>query len=197
MARSRREVVVVANRHCGSKRCSCVVAGLVLVTAGCSPIKVLVDYDAGADFRRYETFDWLSNRPNVPDRVRAVGAGDDSFAGWVYEAVSVELVEKGLQRDEVDPDLLVMHYLGEDDKIDVDARGYRYSRRYGGWGGAIDVFEYSQGTLVLDLIDARTMDLVWRAAARGVRDDESTLGESEARIGEAVKRMLASFPPVP
>jgi hypothetical protein len=187
-------VIAVTDRRCGHARFRSLVAAAGLIAAGCSPIKVLVDYDVGADFRPYETFDRLDNRPNVSI---AADARDGKFAGWVYDAVTAELIEKGLRRDQVDPDILVIYYLGENVKIDVDARGYRYSGRYGGWGDPIDVFEYREGTLVLDLIDGRTMDLVWRAAARNVWDEESLPAESEARIGEAVKKMLASYPPVP
>lgn len=169
---------------------------ILFLAAGCSPMKVLVDYDKAADFRRYNTFDYLANRPNLPGVTFADEAAA-SFAWDVLGAVSSALEEKGLARDEVDPDLLVVHYAGADGSVDVEARGYRYGRNYGEWGGPIDILDYHEDTLIVDFVDARTMELVWRAAARGVWYEDATPSESKTRIDEAVVKMLASYPPSP
>jgi hypothetical protein len=55
--------------------------------------------------------------------------------------------------------------------------------------------EYDEGTLVLDMVDARTNKVVWRGSARGVVNgliDNQNL--MERKIDEAVRRMLEPLP---
>ncbi len=188
-------IVETDNRFEGWRRY--LVIGLALLAVGCSPIKVSLDYDPEAHFSRYATFDWLDNRPNLPDRVKVVAGLDSVVSECVREAVSREFVARGVQRDEFAPDFLVMYHMGENDDIDVETFGYRYSRGYVGWSGAIDVAEYREGVLVLDLIDAGTMELVWRATAQRTRLKTSTPDDVRTRVREAVRKMFGSYPPVP
>jgi hypothetical protein len=173
-----------------------VVLGLFLVAVGCSPIKVSLDYDPTAPFNSYATFDWLDDRPNLSDRFRTAAGPDSVFNKCMRETVSDALAARRITIDEVDPDFLVVYYLGQNEEIDVKRYGYEYSGSYGGWGGAIDVTEYREGTLVLDLIDAKTMVLVWRATAQRTQLKNSTPDDTRVRIREAVKKMFAAYPPV-
>jgi len=109
-------------------------------------------------------------------------------------AVSGELIAKGLAEDQVDPDVLVAYHVGAEDKIDVSGWGYRYSDPNAVWGRGIDVYPYRKGTLVLDVIDAKTMHLVWRASARRVIEENPNPAETGRRIDDAVEQMFQAFP---
>ena len=57
------------------------------------------------------------------------------------------------------------------------------------------VGQYDEGTLVLDMVDARTNKVVWRGSARGAVNgliDNQRL--MEQKIDEAVRRMLEPLP---
>jgi hypothetical protein len=67
--------------------------------------------------------------------------------------------------------------------------GYPY------WGSGINVREYREGTLAIDLFDARSHRPVWHGwASRELV--ESDAERSEKPIHEAVQAVLAQFPPV-
>ena len=180
----------------GARWRSVFVLGLLLAAVGCSPIKVSLDYDPTAPFSSYATFDWLDDRPNLSDRFRTAASEDSVFSGCMRETISDELAARRITIDEVDPDFLVVYYLGQDEEIDVKRYGYEYSNSYEGWGGAIDVTEHREGTLVLDLVDAKTMVLVWRATAQRTQLKNSTPDDTRVRVREAVKKMFAAYPPM-
>jgi hypothetical protein len=173
-----------------------VVLVAALVTLGCSPIQVKLDYDPDSEFNRYKTFDWLDNRPDIPEDVKVAMNQYRLHDPSVRRAVAGELSAKGLSRDEVDPDILVAYHVGVEHKIDVVAWGYRYSGQYGAWGRDIDVYHYREGSLILDLIDAETMHLVWRASAEKTIDKKPAPEQAERSIGQAVSRMFQTYPPV-
>lgn len=169
--------------------------GIALLAGACSPVAISLDYDPSGNFVRYASFDWLDNRPGVSDDVRAAMARDGLFSKWVRQAVAGEMAAKGMKEDPIDPDLLVIWQFGENDRIDVRRFGYVYAAHYGDWSGGIGARYYRQDTLVLDLVDARTMRLVWRGAASGARDEKATPEAAEERVREAVGKLLSTYPP--
>ena len=165
--------------------------GAVVLLAGCSSLKVGNDYNPSADFPRFVSFDWLDNRPGVTAEARTAGTLDTSLR----RAVESELVSKRMVLDSTNPELLVIYHVGEDDGIDAGRWGYRYEDVGKGWGGDIDVRGYRAGTLVLNLVDAATMCLVWRASADGAFRKNDPPDRVEERMYEAVRRMFEVYPP--
>lgn len=166
-----------------------------LFGGACSPIAVSLDYDPRVDFRRYATFDWLDNRPRVPDAVKATLSRHPAFSDAVRTALDGELEARSLAEDQIAPNLLVMWHVGRNERIDVRRFGYAYAAQYGSWSGAIDKRYYREGALVVDLIDASTMWLVWRGVASGARDEKAGPEEMTERVREAARKLLASYPP--
>ena len=67
-------------------------------------------------------------------------------------------------------------------------------RRYG--GRQIDVYQYTQGTLVIDIVDAKTKTLVWRGSATGTVDGQQRSPEEmQQRVNNVVAQIMANFPP--
>jgi hypothetical protein len=56
----------------------------------------------------------------------------------------------------------------------------------------IDVHTYTEGTLIVDLIDAKEEQLVWRGSGTGVVGNQEKIKE---KAGEAIQKILADFPP--
>ncbi len=67
------------------------------------------------------------------------------------------------------------------------------------WGGYAQtdtyVDEYEEGSLLLDMIEAETGQLMWRGSARAVISSKLTQEKRTQRINEAIGKLLASFPP--
>ena len=181
-----------------------VTLGCVITLAGCSPITVSTDYDPSIDFSDYRTYAWL---PDLDKRIADPQSVDPRINNTlldkrVRKAVETHLGAKGYTMVSTDtPDLYVAYHAALIGKVDVTTvnRHYGYGPGWRGRGGSIGtethVREYEEGTLILDLIDAKTESLIWRGLAQAEVWVTSTPEEREKRINEAVRKMLERFPP--
>jgi hypothetical protein len=149
--------------------------------------------DRGLDFSRYRTFDWgiADELPTGDPRLDENPYFNDRFMG----AVERGLATRGLAlTDAGSPDLRIHYHASVSRRLDAS----RLDAEYGdcvGEGCPTGVVEYEAGTLVLDVIDARTDRLVWRGWARDSIED--VLGDRdrlERMIDDAVARMLQRLP---
>jgi hypothetical protein len=159
--------------------------------AGCATLTVGSHIDRTVNFGEYITYDWgppdnlpvgdprLDNNPFFDERVRA--------------AVEQELATKGFEKaTSAAPDVR-LHYHASVSQ-DIDIRGL--NREYGYCEDAdCGPYVYEAGTLLVDLVDARTNKLLWRGWAEGSMDgaidDQKWM---EERIDQAVKRILERLP---
>ncbi len=74
---------------------------------------------------------------------------------------------------------------------------YSYGYLGAGYGGAGRVREYLRGTLVLDITDVRTGELIWRGWASKSLHSDPRPEKVRMYVDEAVAEMLADFPPKP
>ncbi|HEU4951803.1 MAG TPA: DUF4136 domain-containing protein [Holophagaceae bacterium] len=172
---------------------------LALLSA-CAPYNVRYDYDVTQDFSAYRTFDLYA-----PGRHgRAQGQGDEAslMDKRVRAAVAAELQSRGFSREETaDPDFLVACY------PIYRTRHYRTTTHvgFGGgwyrpWGYRVgtsfsQVHSYREGTLVIEIVDRRTNQLVWSGSAEGALTDQEDPVEANAQVARAVKDVLEKFPP--
>jgi hypothetical protein len=156
---------------------------------------VKYDYDTNANFADLKTFDWMP----VPEK-----AGIDSLVVQrVKNAVNAELQAKGLMMTSDNPDFLIAQHLGTKDKVQVRNMGYDYGPRRGYWGGnwggpgGVSTYEYEEGSLLLDFVDAKPKKMIWRGVAKAEVQNVDTPDKSEKLINSAVHEILKKFPPVP
>jgi hypothetical protein len=164
--------------------------GAVIVILGCSTISVTVDYDSDIDFTQYKTFDWIEYKEKAP---LARAREHSLFEKRLKAAVEGDLYEMGYEIITVGkPDFLIAYHIGAKDKVDVDRYGYRYGPR-GRWiGHSVEVHRYKERTLILDFVDPKLKQLVWRGTAVGTLRD---MAAGEDAVYDAVSRILAQFPP--
>jgi hypothetical protein len=176
---------------------SIVPIGAVLLAVGCSSISVRHDFDTQADFTGYQTYAWLQQPTTAVGDAKAAQRTNTLLDKRIRRAVDAQLAAKGMKPSAEDPDLLVIYHMGLDRKVDVQDWGYSYPRYpYGGWyGGQVDVYEYDEGTLIVDLIDAESDQLVWRGTATKVIDETASPEKREANLNEVVTRLFADYPP--
>jgi len=172
-------------------------AGVALASvalAGCATMNVSSHVERSVDFAQYKTFDWgpadalptgdprLDNNPFFNDFLQ--GAVEKRFAGR-----GMTQVPSGGT-----PDLLVHYHANISQRIDVNGvdrqRGYCYDEDC-----QTRVSEYDAGTIVVDVVDAKTNRVVWRGWAQtpfdGVIDDQDRLAKV---VDDAVTKMMARFP---
>lgn len=178
-------------------------AMLVLLMGGCSSLDTGWDYNPEVNFSQYKHYAWVPATKENGAEYQLNGLLDQR----VREAVDAEMARKGYVKvAEKDADVLVNYLTKTDKRFKVDSinSGMGYSPFWGPrwyFGGSIQsntqVKEYEVGTLILDLVDAKTNKLIWRGAANGVIRDYKTPQQRIAKMNEAVTGVLANFPPKP
>ncbi|HEX5130990.1 MAG TPA: DUF4136 domain-containing protein [Candidatus Krumholzibacteria bacterium] len=168
-----------------------------LFLASCSSYEINHDYDVEAPFAEYHTYDWMPARPDTAASGADAALTHNALLDRrVRDAVDASLAEKGFARDTTHPDLLVAYHAGIKDRMDITDWGYDYSGDYSGWVGRdIDVLNYSEGTLLVDLLSAESGNLVWRGIATGALETGRSPETRERTIHEAVAKMFRGYPP--
>lgn len=179
----------------------------VLVISGCdngNGPTVKTDYDKNVNFAQYHTFAF--ERGRIVTRFGTPDPNNTLVDGRIHDAVVNQLSAKGLQLNTQSPDLVATYIAGARTKQEIEDLGPEpYASPYFGgpfgfrhdgfWGEGYDQFyvrNYTQGTLILDLIDPHTKQLVWRAYVSGPVDQPD-----QKTINNAVSAALKQFPPKP
>ncbi len=168
------------------------------VTLTCSQgVAVNADYDTSADFTKYKTYAWL-DQVLPPEKIpKDLGASNDITDRRIRAAIDEEMAAKGFTATTSDPDLVIFYHVGVEDKVDVTDWGYSYAStgRYWGWNTRnVDTYDYQEGTLIVDFVDARSKVLVWRGAAQKVLES-LTPEETDQAVKDIVKQVMALYPP--
>ena len=105
-------------------------------------------------------------------------------------AVDAAMTSKGFTVNTETPDVLVVYHTGMQNKVDVTDWGYSYAGSYWGWAGRdIDVYNYTEGTLIVDLVNTQSKQLAWRGSATGVVDPGRSPEEVQERINDVVTKI--------
>ena len=172
----------------------------IVTLSACSTMTIELDHDASANFSNLKTYAWVSRAKRDPILTRI---NDEFVESRVQQAVNSQLATKGYQmQTSGTPDFLVSYYASLRAKLRVrtDYDGYREpsgslgSSSYAG-GTRTRVYDFDQGLLVLDIVDADTKKLMWRGTAKDAVDLSWSQQRKTAKISEAVRKMLSQFPP--
>jgi len=176
------------------KLVSCLV-GCALLVAGCSSgPKIYTNQDPTVDFGKYRTFGFQAQLGTDGDQYA-------SLASQYLKAATVREMEARGYKESANPDMIVNFSVNTEEKIRTTqtptAGGYYGYRGYGAWGGyggtETRVTQYTEGTVNLDLVDARKSQLIWEGVIVGKVTDE--VRENLAEVCDAVvTEILASYP---
>lgn len=164
---------------------------LILLCYSCNSLYVNSDYDSKIDFSNYKTYAF---HKNGIDRVQI----SELDKKRILRAIDDELSKKGMTKSE-NPDLLINIMTKERERLDVNQfnAGWGYGWGWGWnpflWGGHSYISSTTEGTLYIDLIDAKKKELVWEGEGIGAITENRT--KKEAQINEFVAKILAQFPP--
>ena len=171
-------------------------AGVVLWVAPCVAGEARNDFDPDIDFSRFKTFAFI-------------GGHDLENSGWLDEPemrerfknfISGALEMRGLMEVPKDQahSLAVRYWVARRQKQDVAVIDYGSSMAWGGyapyctgvWGYSYEEYvvrNYVKGTLIVDLIDPTTKELVWRTFLRQKIEDRSkAYNEAKRNLYKAI-----------
>jgi len=166
--------------------------------AGCSTLRIGSDYDRSASFSAYHTFTWMERDHH--------GSANPLVVQRAREAVEGELTAKGFERAATDTtaDFAVDFTIGSRERTEVDSYPPPYAGRWWAlddwwghpyWAYQVDGRQYREGTLSVDIFDARSHKPVWHGWAKKELT-RADIEHSQQPIRAAVDRILANFPPV-
>jgi hypothetical protein len=166
--------------------------GMLLALVGCAGLAVDTDYDPAVDFTKLKTYDWAAPQ--------ADGTTDELAEKRLRLAVDNELRAKGYVLASDAPDFLVSTVVTTQTttagSVGVGASvGIPVGRGSVSVGGGKSKPRVkTEGTLVLDFVDAKSRSLIWKGTATAALKDVSP-EEQQARINRVVADVLAEFPP--
>lgn len=195
------------------------VAFAVIALSAAAKAQISVDVDNSVHFNQLKTYAWLSPDIKVGNNPLY---NSGLITNNVKHDVDVELAKKGLSYNEQNPDVLVsFHTYTEQRKEQVAnapmvtapraaapvlmrfPRGYYAGWSYMPWGYAnwpyqwntgFRTINYTEGTLIVDVVDAHTNQLIWRGVAQGQVNRTASGIERELHTG--VHKMFKKYPSV-
>jgi len=161
---------------------------VMLGTAFAQHIKT--DFDHQANFSQYKTYSWQEIKP-----------ANSLWDARIKNAVDAQLAAKGWTQVDSGGDVAVVAMKSSKTQRTLQTfyngfgGGWGW-RRFGGGGfgdSTTTEQDYKVGTLVIDLYDANTKQLIWRGSAQDTLSDQAS--KNEKKLDKGVAKMFKAFPP--
>ena len=180
----------ISTRLGGGVLCGLGLAMVLAVTVIAQDVKV--DYDKSVNFAKYKTFsakvatEWgtpFAEKRALDEVTNALVAN-----GW-----------KSVAAASADATVLIHGATESKRNLNTFYNGYA-GYGYRGYGAAgmgtttTTVTEYTVGTMVVDIFDAKTKQLIWRGSGSDEISDKAD--KNQKKIANATKDMFKKFPPV-
>jgi Domain of unknown function (DUF4136) len=164
---------------------SALVVALLLVTAGTLTAQdVRYNFMPRTDFSKYRTYKWVNIGGAHPDQI---------MDAEIKQPVDSQLASKGMTKTDSDKaDLYIGYQTAVDQEIQWDAWG---TRAFGSGMGSWTSSPINVGTLVLDMYDPGTKQLVWTGRATKKIDPSSNHEKNMKNLDKAMAKLLKNYPP--
>jgi Domain of unknown function (DUF4136) len=182
------------------------------------------NYDRGANFPSYRTYQWvdiprgpggpskadvptgLPNLPVGPPPVSGSNVSDDQLLDQdIKRAVDAQLAEKGLTKVDKGGDLLVGYQANVREEKSINLWGSGTNGLWGGgpyWGGGFSSVQGQTstipiGTLVVGLYDPARKQLIWRGDASKTVELKKDPNKNYGNLQKAMVKLFKNYPPQP
>jgi hypothetical protein len=150
--------------------------------------QIQTDFDHQANFSQYKTYSW-----------QEIKASDTLWDARIKDAVNAQLAAKGWTQVDSGGDVAIVAIKTTQTQrtlqtfYDGMGGGWRW-RGFGGFGESTTTEQdYKEGTLVVDMYDTKTKQLIWRGSAEDTLSDKAD--KNEKKLEKGVAKMFKSFPP--
>jgi len=159
----------------------------LLVSAVVLAQDVRTNYMPGTDFSKYHTYKWVNIEGGAhPNQIQDAE---------IKRSVDSQLAAKGLTKTDNDQaDLFVGYQVAVEQEKQWNAYGMGGGIRWGGMGTATSS-TITNGTLVIDMYDPATKQLVWTGNATKTLDPKSSPEKNQKNLDKAMQKLLKNFPP--
>jgi len=160
---------------------------LLLLTTTVTAQDVKYNFMPGTDFSKYHTYKWVSiEGGRHPNQI---------VDAQIKQSVDSQLASKGLNKTDSDKaDLYVGYQIAVDKEKQWNGYGMGGGVRFGGMATASSS-TINVGTLVLDMYDPATKQLVWTGNATKTIDPSSNQEKNQKNLDKAMQKLLKNYPP--
>jgi hypothetical protein len=151
--------------------------------------EISFDFDRATDFTAFKRYAW----------VRGTAINDEINHNRIVSAVNTQLGARGLIQVPPgdNPDILVAYHATFDKNLQINGfssgwGGYRFA---GSRMGSARAEEILVGSLVVDVVNARTKNIVWRGMATKDIDVNASPDKREKNINRAAEKLFKNYPP--
>lgn len=166
---------------------------LFLFLMACSN-DIIVRTDSDTDLKGwpYTKYSWLDNK-QIESRNNPLEYNELTDKR-IKSVTNIEFKEKGYKLDTLLPDVLVHYHIITDERTKVltEPTGYHYGPYW--LRSRVNVIEYDEGTIIIDVMDSKNKNLIWRGWAVSFIDKEEMV--SKELIDKSVKKIFIEFPGV-
>lgn len=157
------------------------VLGLLVGSAAAQSVQS--DFDRTFQFSNLKTFSFAVQRRGATDPLAADSLND----GRIRTGLESQLIANGYHMETEKADFVIAYYVKTKNRLSVQDYGYGPPRWFG--GRDIRVNQDTEGTLMVDFIDARTNQVVWRGRAVGTLD----LKGVDKKISKSTEKLVKQF----
>lgn len=150
---------------------------------------VTFDFDRSTDFTRIRTYAW----------VRGTVLNDELNHHRIVGAIDAQLSQKGLVKLETTAkaDVVVAYHATFDRDLQINGfssgwGGYRFGASRTGTARAEEILV---GTLVVDVVNAKTNTIVWRGIASKDIDVKASPEKRDRNINKTAEKLFKNYPP--
>jgi hypothetical protein len=163
----------------------------VLLMLGCAfAQQIRTDFDHQANFSQYKTYSWQQIMPanSLWDaRIKNAVDAELTTKGWTQVASGGDVAIVAIKTTQTQRTLQTFY--------DGFGGGWGWRRFGGGEFGESETTEqdYKEGTLVIDMYDAKNRQLIWRSSAEDALSSKPE--KNEKNLEKGVAKMFKKFPP--
>jgi hypothetical protein len=152
--------------------------------------QVKTDFDHQTNFSQYKTYSW-----------QEIKSANSLWDARIKNAVDAQLAAKGWNRVDNGGDVAIVAIATTQTQRSLqtfyDGFGGGWGwRRFGGGGSGESTTteqDYKEGTLVVDMYDAKNKQLIWRGSAEDTLSSKAD--KNEKHLDKGVAKMLKKVPP--
>jgi hypothetical protein len=152
---------------------------------------VTTDYDRSANFASFKSYAWVRGT-DVPDQLNH---------RRIVQSIDAQLTQKGMRMVEksANPDVLIAYHANFDRDLQINgfSSGWGAYRWGGNRSGTARAEEITVGTLVVDMVDAKSNTIVWRGMASKDLDERASAAKRDKNARKAMEKLFKNYPPRP
>ncbi|HUO66265.1 MAG TPA: DUF4136 domain-containing protein [Gammaproteobacteria bacterium] len=168
----------------------------VLVASPAHAQKPQIQWDKDYDFSNVKTFMWQApSAPSLEDE-------NPFMHKFIQQSIETELQNAGFMETTENPDVYVTYHGSVNTEVSYRSSSFGFSvgsYGMGPWGGVSGIsagptstttreVQTKKGTLIVDIVDAKEKQLVWRGTSSGILISDSQ-DKTEKAVGNAIKDM--------